>query len=105
MWGLRPTSQYKIIHGLAQVPFECVLIEAYNSTRRQHNMIFRQIVHTTSQYGQSFPPKTISAWNGLAFAETPPLAVLTPIFFIISVHPFRIIPKRCPAEYRNRLLL
>ena len=39
------------------------------------NMKFRQIGHTTSQYGQSFFPKTISAWNGLAFAEAPLLAV------------------------------
>ena len=66
---------YKIINGLAQVPFECVLVEAYKGTRRKHNMKFRQIGHTTSQYGQLFFPKTISAWNGLAFAEAPPLAV------------------------------
>ena len=38
-------------------------------------MKFRQIGHTTTQYGQSFFPKTISAWNGLAFAEAPSLAV------------------------------
>ena len=38
-------------------------------------MKFRQIGHTTSQYGQSFFPKTISAWNGLAFTEAPSLAV------------------------------
>ena len=56
---------YKIINCLAQVPFEGVLIEAYNVTRRKHNMKFRQIGHTTSQYGQSFFPNTISAWNGL----------------------------------------
>ena len=62
---------YKIINGLAQVPFEGVLVEAYKGTRRKHNMQFRQIGHTTSQYGQSFFPKTISAWNGLAFAEAP----------------------------------
>ena len=66
---------YKIINGLAQVPFEGVLVEAYKGTRRKHNMKFRQIDHTTSQYGQSFFPKTISAWNGLAFAEAPSLAV------------------------------
>ena len=66
---------YKIINGLAQVPFEGVLVEAYKGTRRKHNMKFRQIGHTTSQYGQSFFPKTISAWNGLAFAEAPSLAV------------------------------
>ena len=45
---------YKIISGLAQVTFEGVLVEAYKGTRRKHNMKFRQIGHTTSQYGQSF---------------------------------------------------
>ena len=29
---------YKIINGLAQVPFEGVLVEAYKGTRRKHNM-------------------------------------------------------------------
>ena len=38
-------------------------------------MEFSQIGHTTSQYGQSFFPKTISAWNGLVFAEALSLAV------------------------------
>ena len=57
------------------MPFEGVLVEAYKGTRRKHNLKFRQIGHTTSQYGQSFFPKTISAWNGLAFAEAPSLAV------------------------------
>ena len=68
---------YKIINGLAQVPIEGVLVEAYKGTRRKHSMKFRQIVHTTSQYGQSFFLKTItiSACNGLAFAEAPSLAV------------------------------
>ena len=54
-------SVYKIINGLAQVPFEGILVETYKGTRRKHNMKFRQIYHTTSQYGQSFFPKTISA--------------------------------------------
>ena len=66
---------YKIINGLAQVPFEGVLVEAYKGTRRKHNMKFRQICHTIGQYGQSVFPKTISAWNRLAFAEAPSLAV------------------------------
>ena len=66
---------YKIINGLAQVPFEGILVEAYKGTRRKHNIKFRQIGHTTSQYGQSFFPKTISAWNGLGFAEALSLAV------------------------------
>ena len=65
----------KIINGLAQVPFECILVEAYKGTRTKHNMKFRQVGHTTSQYGQSVFSKTISAWNGLAFAEAPSLAV------------------------------
>ena len=47
---------YKFIDGFAQVSFECVLVEAYKGTRRKHNMKFRRIGHTTSQYGQSFPP-------------------------------------------------
>ena len=63
------------INGLAQVLFEGVFVEAYKLTRRKHNIKFRQIGHTTSQYGQSFFPKTITAWNGLAFAEAPSLAV------------------------------
>ena len=43
---------YKIINGLAHVPFEGILVEAYyKGTRRKHNMKFRQIGHTTSQYG------------------------------------------------------
>ena len=44
---------YKIINGLAQVPFEGVLVEAYKGTRRKHNMKFRHIGHTTSQYGRA----------------------------------------------------
>ena len=70
---------YKIIKLL----FEGVLVEAYKGTRRKHSMKFRQIGHTTSQYGQSFFPKTISAWNGLAFAEAPSLAVFRSNFIKI----------------------
>ena len=44
---------YKIINGTAQVPFEGVLVEAYNGTRRKHSIKFRQIGHTTSQYEHS----------------------------------------------------
>ena len=77
VFGWMPLSQrrqetrlilfYKFINGLAQVPFEGVLVETYKSTRRKHSMKFRQIGHTTSQL---FYPKTISAWNRLiAFAE------------------------------------
>ena len=75
---------YKIINGLAQVPFEGVLIEAYKGTRRKRNMKFKQIGHTTSQYGQSFFLKTISAWNGLAFAKAPSLSVFRSNFPTIT---------------------
>ena len=67
----------KIINGFAQVPFESIRVEAYKGTRRKHNMKFRQIGHITSQYGQSFFPKTISAWNGLAFSEGLSLVVFS----------------------------
>ena len=52
-------------------------------------MKFRQIGHTTSQ---SFFPKTIIAWNRLAFAEALSLAVFRSNLLEISVHPYRIIP-------------
>ena len=73
---------YKIINSLAQVPFEGVLVEACKGTRRKHSMKFRQIRHTTSHYGQSFFPKTSSAWNGFPFAEAPSLAVFRSNFII-----------------------
>ena len=56
---------YKIINGLAQVPFEGVLVKAYKGTRRKHNMKIRQIGHTTSQYGQSFFLKLLVHGTGL----------------------------------------
>ena len=46
--GWTPFSQRKIINGLAQVPFEGVLVEAYKGTRRKHSMKFRQIGHTNN---------------------------------------------------------
>ena len=73
---------YKIITGLAQLPFDGVLVEAYKGTRRKHHMKFRQIGHTSNQYGQSFFPKTISAWNGFAFTEAPSLAVFRSNFLL-----------------------
>ena len=66
---------YKMINSLAQVPFKGVLVIPSKCTRRKHSIKFRQISHTTRQYGQLFFPKTISAWNRLAFAEALSLAV------------------------------
>ena len=71
-----------MINDLAPVPFEGVFIEAYKGPRRKHNMKFRQIGHTTSQYGQSFSSKTISAWNRLSFAEYPSLVVFRSNFLL-----------------------
>ena len=45
-------------------------------------MKFRQIGHTTIQYGQSFFPKTISAWNGLALAEASSVAIFEIKFYL-----------------------
>ena len=45
---------YTIINGLAQLLFEGALIQALYGTRRKHNIKYRQICHTTSQYGHSF---------------------------------------------------
>ena len=65
--------QDRIIFKIIYEP-EGVLVEAYKGTRRKHSIKFKQIGHT-SQYGQSFFLKTISARNGLAFTEAPSLAV------------------------------
>ena len=57
--------------------------------------LIQNLNHTTSQYGPVWTvvfPKTISAWNGLVFAEAPSLLYLDQIFLTISVNPFRIIP-------------
>ena len=83
---------YKIINGLAQKPFEGVLVEAYKDTRRKHNMKFRQIGHTTSQYGQSFFLKLLVHGTGLVSQKLRHWLYLDHIFLTISVHPFRIIP-------------
>ena len=83
------TMEYDIKHSMSSPHYhesngksERVHVEAYKSIKRKHNINFRQIGHTTSQYGQSFFPKTISAWNGLVFAEAPSLAVFRSNFII-----------------------
>ena len=103
VFGWTPLSQrrqevrlilfYKIINGLAQVPFEGVLVEAYKGTRKKHNMKFRQIGHTTSQYGQSFfSLKLLVHGTGLLWLKLRHWLYLDQIFLTINVHPFRIIP-------------
>ena len=86
---------YKIINGLAHVPFEGVLVEAYKGTRRKHNLKFRQIGHTTSQYGcmdSRFFLKLLVLGTGLLSLKLRHWLYLDHILLKISVHPFRIIP-------------
>ena len=56
---------YKIINNLAMVPHSC-LEKADGRTRKNHNLKFRHIGYNVDPYRQSFFPKCISAWNGLA---------------------------------------
>ena len=85
---------YNIINGLTQVPFKCVLVEAYiiKGTRRKHNMKFRQIGHTTSQYGQLFFLKLLVHGTGLLSLKLRHCLYLVQILFKISVYPYCIIP-------------
>ena len=83
---------HKIINGMAQVPFESVIVEAYKDTWRKHSMKFRQIGHTTSQYAQSFSLKLLVHGMGLLSLKLRHWQYLDEIFFYISVHPFRLIP-------------
>lgn len=64
---------YKIINNLAQVPHEHILAKAYEGTRRKNNHKYRHIGVNTSQYRQSFFPKTIGDWNQLPCADSPTL--------------------------------
>ena len=84
---------YNIINGLAQVPFEGVLVEACKGTRRKPNMKFRQIGHTTSQYGQSvFFIKLLVHGTGLLSLKLRHWLYLDQIFLTICVYLLRIIP-------------
>ena len=56
---------YKIINNLAMVPHSC-LERADGRTQEKNNMKFQHIGYNVYHYGQSFFPKCISAWKGLA---------------------------------------
>ena len=64
---------YKIINKLAQAPHEHILTKAYEDIRKKNNHTFRHIAVNTSQYRQSFSPKTVRPWNQLSFADSPTL--------------------------------
>ena len=76
---------YKNINGVAQVPFEGVLVEAYKGTRRKHSMKFRQNGHTTSQYG------LLGHGTGLLSLKLRHWLYSDQILLKISVQPFCII--------------
>ena len=78
------------MNSLAQVSFKGIFIEAYKGTRRKRNMKYKHIGHTTRQYGQLFFTKTISAWNRLAFAEAPSLAVCVCVCLVVTHSPVAI---------------
>ena len=52
-------SFYRIIKGLAEVPFEGILIEVYKGTITKQNKKLRHIGHSTSSIGSHFPPKLL----------------------------------------------
>ena len=83
---------YKIIHGVAQVPFEGVLVEAYKGTRRKHSMKFRQMAIQLANMDSRFPLKLLVHGTGLLSVKLRHWLYLDQILFKISVHPFRIIP-------------
>ena len=66
--------------------------KAYKGIRRKHNMKFRQIGHTTRQYGQSFSLKLLVHGTGLLSLKIRHWLYLDNIFFKISMNPFRVIP-------------
>ena len=50
-----------------------ILTKAYECTRKKNNHKFRHIALTTSQYRQSFFPKTVGPWNQPSFTDSPTL--------------------------------
>ena len=68
-----PILSNKFSNNLAQVPHEHILTKAYDVTRKKNNHKLRHIAVNTSQYRQSFSPKTVGPWNQLSFADSPTL--------------------------------
>ena len=64
----------KLLTALHKCPTKAFLLRRMRVPEENTTCNLDRFGHTSSQYGQSFFPKTISAWNGLAFAEAPSLA-------------------------------
>ena len=56
---------YKIINGLAQVPFEGIHVKAYKGTRRKHSMKFRPISIQLASMDSRFSLKLLVHGTGL----------------------------------------
>ena len=80
---------YKIIHGLVQVPFECVLVEAYKGTRRKHNL--DRLAIQLASMESSFSLKLLVHGTGLLSLKLRHWLYLDQIFLTISVCQY----KRC----------
>ena len=83
---------YKIINGLAQVPFEGVLVEAYKGTRRKHSKNLDRLAIQLANMDSRFPLKLLVHGTGLLSLKLRHWLYLDQILLKISVHPFHIIP-------------
>ena len=74
---------YKIINGLAQVPFEGVLIEAYKGTRRNHKIWFHRLLPACGGTAQE---KILHLANWSQFIHPGPASILTKFFLCRVSH-------------------
>ena len=54
---------YKIVHGHIAVPTDDILVTVDNRTRSDHQYKYRYMPASTTEYKNSFFPKTIKEWN------------------------------------------
>ena len=78
---------YKIINGLAQVPFEGVLVEAYRGTRRKHNINLDRLAIQLASMDSRFSLKLLVHGTVLFSLMLRHWLYLDQIFFKISGHP------------------
>ena len=83
---------YKIINGLAQVPFEGVLVEAYKGTRRNTTWNLDRLAIQLASMDSRFSLKLLVHGTGLLSLKLRHWLYLDQILLKISVHPFCIIP-------------
>ena len=81
---------YKIINGLAQVPFE--VVEAYKDTRRKTTSNLDRLAIQLASIDSRFFLKLLVHGTGLLSLKLRQWLYLDQIVLKISVHPFRILP-------------